>query len=118
MIIYTYDSTKKSPNGNRRSGADYALASAVETAIEKILEYKKKENKAAGSILLLGRFGFDGVHLENSGLFEYVNRGSKLKSVKYPQLNITYMTAHSSKGLGYDDVIIINCKNHIDYFFY
>ena len=111
VIIYTYDSTKKSPNGNRRSGADYALASAVETAIEKILEYKKKENKAAGSILLLGRFGFDGVHLENSGLFEYVNRGSKLKSVKYPQLNITYMTAHSSKGLGYDDVIIINCKN-------
>ena len=111
VIIYTYDSTKKSPNGNRRSGADYALASAVEVAIEKILEYKKKENKAAGSILLLGRFGFDGVHLENSGLFEYVNRGSKLKSVKYPQLNITYMTAHSSKGLGYDDVIIINCKN-------
>ena len=111
VIIYTYDSTEKRPNGNRRSGADYALASTVEAAIEKILEYKKKENKEAGSILLLGRFGFDGVHLENSGLFEYVNRGSKIKSVKYPQLNITYMTAHSSKGLGYDDVIIINCKN-------
>ena len=30
---------------------------------------------------------------------------------KYPNLDITYMTAHSSKGLGYDDVIIINGKN-------
>lgn len=111
VIIYTYDSTAKGPDGKRRSGADYALASAVEIALGKILECKKKENKVPGSILLLGRFGFDGWHLENSGLFEYINRGSKIKSVKYPKLNITYMTAHSSKGLGYDDVIIINCKN-------
>ena len=111
VIIYTYDSTAKGPNGNRRSGANYALASAVETALEKLMEFKKKENKEVGSILLLGRFGFDGEHLERSGLFEYVNRGSKLRSVKYPKLNITFMTAHSSKGLGYDDVIIINGKN-------
>ena len=111
VIIYTYDSTAKGPNGNRRSGANYALAAAVETALEKLMEFKKKENKEVGSILLLGRFGFDGEHLERSGLFEYVNRGSKLRSVKYPKLNITFMTAHSSKGLGYDDVIIINGKN-------
>ena len=44
-------------------------------------------------------------------MFEYINRGSKLKSVKYPNLDITFMTAHSSKGLGYDDVIIVNGKN-------
>ena len=31
--------------------------------------------------------------------------------MKYPYLNITFMTVHSSKGLGYDDVIIINGKN-------
>ena len=35
----------------------------------------------------------------------------KIKSVKYPKLDITFMTAHSSKGLGYDDVIIVNGKN-------
>ena len=62
-------------------------------------------------ILLLGRFGFDGDHLERSGLFEYINRGNKIKSVNYPKLDITFMTAHSSKGLGYDDVIIVNGKN-------
>lgn len=61
--------------------------------------------------MLLGRYAFDGDRLERSGLFEYVNRGNKIKSVKYPYLNITFMTVHSSKGLGYDDVIIINGKN-------
>ncbi|MGN0414174.1 MAG: 3'-5' exonuclease [Agathobacter sp.] len=111
VIIYTYNSTAKGKNGNRRSGADYALARAVEIALGQLLEYKKKEKKEPGPILLLGRFGFDGDHLERSGLFEYINRGYKIKSVKYPKLDITFMTAHSSKGLGYDDVIIINGKN-------
>ena len=111
IIIYTYDSTSKGRDGNRRSGANYALSSAVETALGRLLEYKKVENKTAGPILLLGRFGFDGDHLEKSGLFEYINRGDKIKSVKYPELDITFMTAHSSKGLGYDDVIIVNGKN-------
>lgn len=111
VVIYTYDSTFKGRDGNRRSGANYALASAVETAIGQLLEYKKKENKEPGPILFLGRFGFDGDHLERSGLFEYSSRGSKIKSVKYPKLDITFMTAHSSKGLGYDDVIIVNGKN-------
>lgn len=111
VIIYTYDSTSKGRDGNRRSGANYALSSAIETALGRLLEYKKEDNKTVGSILLLGRFGFDGDHLEKSGLFEYVKRGEKIKSVKYPELDITFMTAHSSKGLGYDDVIIVNGKN-------
>lgn len=111
VIIYTYDSTSKGPDGNRRSGVNYAMAHAVEVALEQLLEYKKIERKKAGPILLLGRFGFDGDHLEKSGLFEFVRKGNKLKSVKYPKLDITFMTAHSSKGLGYDDVIIINGRN-------
>ena len=49
--------------------------------------------------------------MERTGLFEYINRTDKVKSVKYPELDITFMTAHSSKGLGYDDVIVINGKN-------
>ena len=112
VVIYTYDSTFKGRDGNRRSGANYALAAAVETAIGQLLEYKKKENKEPGPILFLGRFGFDGDHLERSGLFEYSSRGSKIKSVKYPKLDITFMTAHSSKGLGYDDVILLGCTNY------
>ncbi len=111
VIIYTYDSRAKAKNGDRRSGTNYAMAHAVETALEQILEFKRKEHREAGPILLLGRFNFDGDLLERSGLFEYVKRGDKIKSVKYPKLDITFMTAHSSKGLGYDDVIIVNGKN-------
>lgn len=112
VIIYTYDSTKKDPKGDNRSGANYAIAHAIEVALEQIIAYNKAEGKPySSSILLLGRFGFDGDRLERSGLFEYITRGNKLKSVKYPKLDITFMTAHASKGLGYDNVIVINGRN-------
>ena len=39
------------------------------------------------------------------------HRGNNLRSVKYPKLDITFMTAHASKGLGYDNVIVINGRN-------
>ncbi|MEY8509561.1 UvrD-helicase domain-containing protein [Lachnospiraceae bacterium 42-17] len=117
VIIYTYDSTRKDRNGDNRSGVNYAIAHAIETALGQIVEYnkakdtEKEDKKEDSSILLLGRFGFDGERLERSGLFEYINRGGKLKSVKYPKLNITFMTAHASKGLGYDNVIVVNGRN-------
>lgn len=111
VIIYTYDSKLKERGSSARSGANYNQAKAVETAIEQILEYDKQTEKNTSSILLLGRFGFDGKNLERSGLFEYKDFGSKVKCLKYPKLNITFMTAHASKGLGYDNVIVINGKN-------
>ena len=112
VIIYTYDSRRKNANGDARSGANYAIAHAIEGALEQIMEYNRVEGKPNNSsILLLGRFGFDGDRLEKSGLFEYITRGSRIRSVKYPHLNITFMTAHSSKGLGYDNVIVVNGRN-------
>ena len=112
VIIYTYDSKYKGKDGNNKSGVNYAIAHAIETALEKIMEYNRAENKQDdGNILLIGRFGFDGDRLERSGLFEYITRGSKIRSVKYPNLNISFMTAHSSKGLGYDNVIVVNGRN-------
>ena len=112
VIIYTYDTTYKMPNGDRRSGLMYATAHAVEIALEQIMKYNRTAGKEDdGTILLLGRYAFDGEYLERSGLFEYQNRGSKIKSVKYPKLNITFMTVHMSKGLGYDNVIVVNGKN-------
>jgi len=112
VIIYTYDATYKKPDANRRSGTNYAIACAVEAALDQIIKFNKQEGKAYNSsILLLGRFGFDGEKLERSGLFEYVSRRNRLKSVKYPRLNITFMTAHASKGLGYDNVIVVNGRN-------
>lgn len=110
VIIYTYDSKK--PKKDNKSGSNYELAHAVEVALEQIIEFNRQEGKSGkSSILLLGRYGFDGDKLEKSGLFEYVRHGNKLKSVKYPKLDISFMTVHASKGLGYDNVIILNCKN-------
>lgn len=112
VIIYTYDSKRKEPKGDNRSGANFAIARAVETALEQIMEYNHVEKKPTdSSILLLGRFGFDGDRLEKTGLFEYIAKGNRIRSVKYPKLNITFMTAHSSKGLGYDNVIVVNGRN-------
>ena len=31
--------------------------------------------------------------------------------LEHPELEITFMTAHASKGLGFDNVVIINCQN-------
>ena len=98
VVIYTYDSTSKGVNQNRRSGANYAMAHAIEIALSQLIEYKKQEGKQPGTILLLGRYSFDGDRLEKSGLFEYIKKGSRIKSVKYPKLDITFMTVHSSKG--------------------
>lgn len=112
VIVYTYDSRRKDKDGDNRSGANYAIAHAVEVALEQIMAYNRAEGKPIdSSILLLGRFNFDGDRLEKTGLFEYITRGSRIRSVKYPKLNITFMTAHSSKGLGYDNVIVINGRN-------
>lgn len=112
VIIYTYDGSPKKRDGDNKSGVNYEIAHAVEVALEQIMAFNKQEGKTGKStMLLLGRFGFDGDKLEKSGLFEYIDRGSKLKSVKYPKLDITFMTAHASKGLGYDNVIVVNGRN-------
>ena len=113
VIIYTYDGTAKYSSRDRRSGRDYALAYAVLTALEQIMEYDRIAGKdtSESKLLLLGRFNFDGDRLARTGIFEYVKRGAKLKCVKYPKLDITFMTAHASKGLGYDNVIVVNGRN-------
>lgn len=113
VIIYTYDGKKKYNPNDRRSGQYYALAYAVVTAIEKIIEFDKASHvdTSGTKILLLGRFNFDGDRLARTGMFEYRRKGSKLICVKYPKLDITFMTAHASKGLGYDNVIVVNGRN-------
>lgn len=107
VIIYTYDNTLKKSNDTNNKGTNFELGKAVETALQHI----KENNKGKKKVLLLGRYGFDGDHLEKTGMFEYERRGNKVRSLAYPEFDIQFMTAHASKGLGYDNVIIINVKN-------
>lgn len=80
------------------------LAECVENIIERIILNQGKGK----SILLIGRYNFDLSNLERTGKFEDLKRNNKVKSIKFPDVNLTFLTAHSSKGLGYDNVIIIN----------
>ena len=80
-----------------------ALAEKVEEIIGKIIaEYGERS-----SILLIGRYNYDMYKLYKAGAFTELPN-NRVKSEKYPNADITFMTAHSSKGLGYDNVILIN----------
>ncbi len=63
--------------------------------------------------MLIGRYNFDGFHLAKTGLFFLNAKTGEVKSKAYPQAKITFLTAHRAKGLGYDNVIIINAANAV-----
>lgn len=80
-----------------------ALAALVENVIGKIIsEFGEKS-----TILLVGRYNYDMYKLFKTGSFCGMPN-NRVRSEKYPNANLTFMTAHSSKGLGYDNVILIN----------
>ncbi len=80
-----------------------ALASQIETVIGEIIQ----EFGQKSSILLIGRYNDDMYKLYNTGRFSELPN-NRVKSEAYPNANISFMTAHSSKGLGYDNVVLIN----------
>jgi len=80
-----------------------AVAEAVERAIGDIIN----EFGIESSILLVGRYNFDGYKLCNTGKFSAL-QNDKIMSEKYPEADLTLMTAHRAKGLGFDNVIILN----------
>ncbi|HZX47444.1 MAG TPA: UvrD-helicase domain-containing protein [Clostridia bacterium] len=94
IVIRTYDDSYMS-NANRS------------IAVTKVIGEILREYGTKSSILLIGRYGFDKYMLLNSGEFMELPK-NKLRCAHYPGADITYMTAHSSKGLGYDNVVIVN----------
>ena len=81
-------------------------------AIEKSLDMIVESNGQNSSVLLIGRYGFEEAQLAKQNDY-FVFKNGHICSVKYPMLKMTYLTAHSSKGLGYDNVIIVNGKDAI-----
>lgn len=106
VILMSYDDSYDKEKNER--GPFYNLGEAIEKSLEQIV----KDHGIKKSVLLIGRYGFDGRNLSKLvDFFDYQN--GKVISKKYPELNISFLTAHSSKGLGYDNVIIINGKDDI-----
>ncbi|MCL2813579.1 MAG: UvrD-helicase domain-containing protein [Oscillospiraceae bacterium] len=82
---------------------DYAMAEAAERAIENIVA----EYGADTSILLVGRYNYDNYKIGRTGKFNDLP-GNRIQCEKFPKANIVFMTAHTSKGLGFDNVILLN----------
>jgi len=76
-------------------------------ALKKVIDHIINEYGITKNILLLGRYQFDFRNVINNKYFERM-ADDKLKYKKNPKVAISYLTVHKAKGLGFDNVIIIN----------
>ncbi len=114
IIIESYSEEADMEQTEVKGGKLYLRAMAIERCISQILESNKADKKQENSsILLIGRYNFDGFNLTKTGLFYLNDKTGEVKSKAYPNANITFLTAHRAKGLGYDNVIIINAANAV-----
>ena len=113
VIISTYGDEKGAKGESHKGGLFYNLGVAIENAIGEILEYSAVEGKTkVPSILLIGRYGFDARNMCKAKQFNYNEENGRVYSVKYGnKVKLNFMTAHSSKGLTAENVIIINAKD-------
>ncbi len=108
VIIDTYTENVDRKQTAGKGGRYYMIGEKVEAIVEKVLLENPKS-----SILLLGRYGFDAFHLSHSGKFVYNEKTGGVTSTKFPNIALDFMTVHRAKGLGYDNVIIINARNEV-----
>lgn len=108
IVIESYSENVDRKQTAGKGGRYYMIGEKVEGIVEKILLENPKS-----SILLLGRYGFDAFHLSHSGKFVYNEKTGGVTSTKFPNVALDFMTVHRAKGLGYDNVIIINARNEV-----
>ncbi len=80
----------------------YSLSYYINECLKRIV----KEDGGRGTILIMGRYNFEKEILFENNFF--YQKDNKLKATFFPHLTLFFLTAHSSKGLGFDHVIIIN----------
>lgn len=97
IIVYSYDDEIGTVNLSK--------SIAISKSISNILS----ENPTS-KILLIGRYNFDLNQLFKSGLFQK-GEGDRVISLDNPDAYIEFFTVHRSKGLEFDDTIIINAIN-------
>lgn len=108
VIIETYTENVERKEYEGKGGKYFLIGKTVENIIKKILS-----EKPDSSILLLGRYGFDAYNLGRSSDFIYDEKTGNLYSKTFMDKTIEFMTVHRAKGLGYDNVIIINARNEM-----
>ena len=115
IIIYPYSEELGKGKEYEKGGRYHFLGQKVNMAIEHILQNGPMKDKSkVASILLIGRYGFDARNLCFSGEFNYDERTGKVYSTKFgSNVKLQFLTAHSSKGLSAENVIIINAKDEL-----
>ena len=112
VVVMTYSDDY---DKNKKLGLQGVLeqrAEAVVKSIEHILSNKINSQKDH-TILLIGRYNFDAERIGGTPYFTYDSLNNVIICNKYPKIKLEFLTAHSSKGLGFDDVIIINAIDHV-----
>ena len=107
VVVYTYSDIYKNNEKPGIKGVQYEKAKLLEEVIGKILSVDGNQT----NILLIGRYNFDGDQLLKTELFYAEKNSNIIRSKEYPNAKLTFLTAHSSKGLTYDNVIILNAVN-------
>lgn len=112
IVVLSYDDSYSSKGDNTKelvTSPYYRMGKAIETALEDIVsKFGEKTD-----ILLIGRYNFDGKKLSQLSDRFLCTEDRRIRSKKFPKANIKFLTAHSSKGLGADNVIVINGKDDI-----
>lgn len=62
---------------------------------------------------MLGRYGFDAYNLTKSSDFIYWEKTGNVSSKNFKDVEMEFMTVHRAKGLGYDNIIIINAIDSV-----
>lgn len=108
VIIQTYTEEVDRSQYEGKGGKYFLVGETVEKIMKEILQENPKS-----SILLLGRYGFDGFNLTKSADFQYWEKTGAVTSKTFADIELEFMTVHRAKGLGFDNVIIINAIDSV-----
>ena len=113
---------KKTLKSNKKHSSPLRFIAYQNNIYEKLINVIEEIQSInpLGKILILGRNNFDIDYIfnyleENNQILQLHRQGDlvKLKHKKYPMLDISFMTAHKSKGIEADNVILINLENRL-----
>ncbi|WP_214694260.1 UvrD-helicase domain-containing protein [Exiguobacterium sp. s160] len=84
-------------------------------SLTRVIEDIVLENGEVTSLFLIGRNNFDIKFLEHNAAFRvsFSKKGADIVYEKHPKLQISFLTAHSSKGLEAENVVLVNAENGI-----
>ena len=111
IVLYEYSDLAYKNEIKGIKGIIHEKAKMCQDIIGKIVQTDRKNKKIA----MLARYNFEYKHFAESEFFTEKYHGNRavLKSIEYPEVELTFMTVHASKGLGFDNVIILNGSDEV-----